>query len=205
VAEIHLDMGAYTYSEGLKAIGLMYHAARGALSEQRTDLDAMAREYDRHTESGGTPIGEWDEEGNRLWDQEDHYRLQQLVIDDAMEELKAATVIAIYHHWERSIPFSSDSTQRRHDELKKDAHAQNIALHPDIDALCFCANYFKHGSVKWLKKLVDRWPDRFHASHIEGESLAWHRRLTFESAEIEWFVRIAEASKRPICAKSFTP
>lgn len=192
------DMSAYSYIEGLKAIRLMFEAAGKALSDQSAEVDKSIDEYQQHLDAGGEPIGEW-EDGHRLWDQHDVLRLENLAISEAGLELRVATTIAIYHHWERSIPSPNGSSNRPHQRLVKDAIDSEIKLHKDIDALCFATNYFKHGTETWRTKLLDRWPDRFDSSYPKSDdNPPWIRKLYLQNAHIEWFLEIAHQSERPI-------
>lgn len=200
VADLSFDMAAYHYAEGLKAIGMMYHAAKGTLNEHRIDLGDRTREYRRHTDQGHAPIGEWETDGHRLWDQEDVYRLEQQTVDDALAELRAAITIAIYHHWERNIPNQSAARFRKHTDLIADAIRENVPLHADVDALCFAANYLKHGNDGgWLEKLAARWPGRF-GQHVQGQrsNPSWIRYLTLSDDDVSWLIEIARASEREI-------
>ena len=197
MAKFSFDMEAYSYTQGIKAIQLMFEAAKSTLNAQHFELDDAKIEYDRHLERGGEPIGEW-EDGYKLWDQEDVYRLEQLALEEAIAELRVATVIAIYHLWERHIP-NSRSQQRNHERLILDARARSISLHPNINALCYAANYLKHGSEKWLEKLETEHPDRFLPSTKNSKNWpAAFRKLQLKDTDIEWFIEIASISQRPI-------
>lgn len=191
-------MGAYAYSQSVIAVGLMYEAAKGSLAQQPADLENAKDEYLRHLDSGGEPIGEW-EDGFKLWDQEDKYRLEQLALDDALDELRVATAVAIYHLWERSIPKPNGTVRRQHTELIADAAQSGAATHPDIDALCFAANYFKHGNDRWRARLLERWPERFCGHSHFGESTEnWLRQVRLTDDNIWWFLDLAKASQRPV-------
>lgn len=195
--KILFDMEAYSYAQGIKAISLMFEAAKTTLNLQHIEIEQAIAEYERHLERGGVPFDKW-EDGHKLYDQEDIYRLEQLSIDDAISELRVATVIAIYHLWERHVPNSSGKN-REHKDLIADVSNHSIGLHKDIDALCYCANYLKHGSEKWLKKLENQYPERFPSAkkYAEGWPAAF-RKIHLKDTEIEWFIEIALASDRPI-------
>ena len=202
MARLNVDLGAYNYSNGLRAIGLMYHAAKTSLEHHRADLSDCTREYDRATDAGYPRIGAW-EDGHKLWEQDDIYRLEQQLIDDALTELRAAICIAIYHHWEKNIPSQSSEANRRRGQLKDDARTRGIELHADIDALCYAANYFKHGNADWLEKLASGWEARFgRFAEPAKPHPAWVRRLALSDADISWFLEIAKASERPMISSA---
>jgi len=192
------DMGAYTYSTSLKAIALMFEAAKTSLQMQREEIDQFKKEYETHLLTGGEAIGEW-EDGNRLWEQNDLYRLEQLAIDDALIQLRNATTIIIYHLWEKNVPNPRNLRKRDHTALVKDANDVCVPLHTDIDALCFATNYLKHGSTIWLDRILSRWASKFgEAPKFDGERPAWAASLNLKDSHIQWFIEIAQASERPV-------
>ena len=191
------DMGAYAYSAAMTAIGLMYEAARNALENEHQNLEIAKEDYLHRLEQGGDPIGEW-EDGHKLWDQEDKYRLDQLALEDALDELRVTSVIAIYHAWERHMP-NSDGRQRGFDGLIADAQKSDVSVHPDIGALRAAANYFKHGGNHWRQLLIAGWPDRFTEKAFTGNRTEnWVRGLYIKEADFWWFLDIAKTSQRPI-------
>ena len=111
-------MEAYSYAEGIKAVRLMFEAAKTTLELQSSEVSEQIAEYEKHLENGGDAIGEW-EDGYRLWDQNDVYRLQLMAYEEALIELRIATVISLYHLWERHIPNPSGN-QRTHQQLVLD-------------------------------------------------------------------------------------
>ena len=197
-SRIFFDSSAYSYSQGLLALGLMFEAARNALTAQNMDLASKIKDYQASIDDGGDPIGEWDADGHRIWEQDQLFRFDQLAITDALEELKSATVIAIYHHWERHMPGEENKKRRVYEDLKSSADKHSIPLHENIRALYLCGVYLKHGNEEKRAELVKHWPDRFRTPRQTKEPVAWYRNLKFGSDEIEWFLEIARCSQRPI-------
>jgi hypothetical protein len=197
MAKLDFDMEAYSYAEGIKAIRLMFEAAKTTLNLQSNEVASDVAEYERHLDNGGDTIGEW-EDGHWLWDQHDVYRLQLMAIEEALVELRLATVISLYHLWERHIPNRSGK-RRVHQQLVKDAQSSSTELHRDIDALCYTANYFKHGTDSWRTKLYTEFPERFPkpVKQAQGWSAAF-RQLQLNDSDVEWFLEIAECSKREV-------
>ena len=197
MAKIIFDMEAYSYAEGIKALRLMFEAARTTLTMQSNEVENAIVEYEKHVDSGGKAIGEW-EDGHTLWDQSGVYRLQVSAIEEALVELRIATVISLYHLWERHIPNLSGK-RRAHPQIVKDAQSNAIKLHSDINALCYTSNYFKHGSDSWRTRLYTEFADRFPKPDNQppGWSAAF-RQLHLKDSDIDWFVEIAEFSKREI-------
>lgn len=189
-------MSAYAYAEGLKAIELMYLAARETLRQHFRELDDNTREYHRHLDAGHSPIGLWDDEGERLWEQDQVDRLEQMAAEDALFELRSATGIMIYHHWEKHVPNVSRRKRRNHSELAQDAESAGIPLHADINVLCYVANYLKHGNAGgWLEKLAPMRETRIEPGQSRATN-AHHLRLSDD--DVMWLFEIAKASRRPI-------
>lgn len=197
MAKINFDMEAYSYAEGIKAVRLMFEAAKTTLKLQSREVSEHIAEYDRHLDNGGDAIGEW-EDGHRLWDQNDVYRLQLMAFEEALVELRVATVISLYHQWERHIPNPS-GIKRNHQQLVGDAQLSVIKLHRDFKALHYAANYFKHGSDHWLTKLHSEFSARFPKP--VKEATVWSaafRKLHLNDNDVDWFIEIAVFSEREI-------
>ena len=192
------DMKAYQYEQGLKALKLMWVAGSQAITARSKEVLADIAEYERYLEDGGVPIGEWDGE-DLLVDQSGYLRLELVALQEALVELNRATVISIYHHWERHVPSDVGETKRQHSKLVADSRSARIGVHADIDALHFAGNFLKHGNLEWLEKLSVRFPHRFpNLAKIKKSIPAWWGTLQVDDEHIEWFFEIATTSKRTV-------
>ena len=197
MAKLDFNPQAYQYGQGLKAIELMWAAARLALFNRQAEVHLEIAEYQHHVDSGGEQIGEWDGP-NRLWDHEDELRLELLALDDALTELNRAVTITIYHHWERHIPSNVSEKIRDHKALVMDLNLAGIDVHPAIDALRFSANFLKHGNLHWIAKLRAEFVEHFPLLKLPDNPnpVLWET-LSISERHVSWFLEIAKISERP--------
>jgi hypothetical protein len=159
MAKIPFDFRHYTYSHGLRMLEKGYTAARDALLAEMERIETEARVYEESLANGGEWIGER-EDGHILWEQSQVYDAQIRDTVQALAEVRAAFVIALYHHWERSAAewMGSDST---HEQLAKFCASMGYGPSPDLDAVRHLANHLKHGPnsrKNWLDKMREKHP-----------------------------------------------
>jgi hypothetical protein len=198
MAKLDFNPQAYQYDQGLKAIELMWTAARLALSSRQTEVHQEISEYRNYLDSGGEQIGEWDGPYN-LWDHEGQLRLELTAVEDAMIELNRSVAITVYHHWERHVPNEGDKKFRDHKALVRELSRADIEVHPAIDALRFSANFLKHGNPDWLTKLQTGFREKFPLLKLPDnpDAISWGT-LFISEQHVSWFLEIAKVSKRPI-------
>ena len=148
----------YAFEHGLLVIEQSFSVAAQALRLSRDSLIDELGRYRETVESGQPQIGEWDEDGTRLWDRE---QLLEFEIDDAeaaLATLRKAFVVALYHHWERAMLRQLKRVNEKHADLVKLGRSRGMTFHPRIDAVRDMANLFKHANSKWAKALLKSWP-----------------------------------------------
>ena len=188
------DMGAYQYDEGLKAIRLMYNAALTTLDSQYADVINQKSAYYKHLQQGGEPIEELDEEGYVIWDQDGLYRLELLAIDEAKSELRRATALALYHHWEKTL-----NRKKGRGDLAAFADEKSLPRSDDIECLRHVANYIKHGGNEKISILAQDYPDMFGPTpQYRDDDPLWVNRLYLDDDHISRFFDIVGESKRAI-------
>lgn len=118
--------------------------------------------YAKHLEEGGEWIGERDEDGYRLWDQEQILDMQIEANNEALLALRKAFVIALYHYWERAIRVTVGGDDRAdHAKLVTLAAAKGIVVRPELDAIRDLANLLKHDNARWGNALLQSWSGLF--------------------------------------------
>lgn len=161
MAKITFDFFHYTFDHGLRMLEKGYSAARDALLAEIEHIETKARAYNESVANGGEWIGE-SEDGHILWEQSQIYDAEINDAYQALGELRKAFVIALYHHWERSVAEwkGSDATHT-HEQMADFCADMGYGPSPDLDAVRHLANHLKHGPnsrKNWLDDLRQKYP-----------------------------------------------
>jgi hypothetical protein len=99
---VKLRWDGYYFHNGLDALEMCFGSTRNALAHDIIQAEKEVASYKHYLDQGGEWIGEVDEEGGTLWDQERVLEMRTESIQDALIILRKSFAISIYHHWERS-------------------------------------------------------------------------------------------------------
>ncbi|WP_421951100.1 hypothetical protein [Pelagibacterium sp.] len=175
----------YMFQEGIKALEEAFVAASDALESALAAKQTQLSDYVLLIEGGGLPIGEWDDDGNRLWDQEEVLAMHIETTSEAIMALRKSTVIALYHHWERAIRKSTGvPADGKHSALIDAAVGEGIDISPRLEAVRCLVNLLKHDNERWAKKLRCSWPDVL--SDFDGQSKFndWYQAVTLSREQV---------------------
>lgn len=175
----------YMFEEGVKALEAAFVAASDTLETTLAAKQAQLTDYLMHIERGGLPIGEWDDEGNRLWEQEDVLVMHIETTTEALIALRKSTVIALYHHWERAIRKTTGvPADGKHSALISAAAGEGLDISPKLEAVRCLVNLLKHDNERWARKLRHLWPDVL--SDFDGQSKFndWYQAVTLSRKQV---------------------
>jgi len=197
MVQLGIDVSAFEFHQGVRAIELMWVAGCLVLDQQAREATEHLSEFQRLSETDRLPDAALRSEEDSF-DEGDRIRLELMAIEEARIELNNATVISLYHHWERFVPSDEPTQIRSHRKLLKDARSAQIGLHSEIGALVSSANYLKHGNPKRLAELEASFAARFPSLRYDIDAPAWLRRLKLTDDHVQWMFEIVKASQRPI-------
>lgn len=87
------DVHGYDYGRSLMVLEDTLVEVERGLREKRERTLAEAAEY----EASGRRIGEWADDGSKIWDQSDAYSFDMELLDDGLVNIRKSFVIALYH------------------------------------------------------------------------------------------------------------
>ena len=148
----------HAFEHGLLVIEKSFRVAVQALTLSRDSLIGELGSYREALEAGQPQIGEWDEDGFTLWDQESLLNFEIGDAEEAMVALRRAYILALYHHWERAMRRQLDMVKGDHADLVRVGRRRGMTFHPRLDAVRDMANLFKHANDKWATALLVSWP-----------------------------------------------
>ncbi|AJY46507.1 hypothetical protein [Martelella endophytica] len=150
------DADAYRYSKSVDILKDTLSAALRGLRDQRATLQEEYNQY----EEGGVRIGEWEDDGVKLWDQADVYAFQIDATDEAIANLYKPYVIAFYHNWERNLARRANLKDKPNHTVLRDALSKMGVTLPDrLDAVRDLTNALKHNSDYFGRKLLKSWEE----------------------------------------------
>jgi hypothetical protein len=160
--KLNFDAQGYWFQEGLKVLRSSFHSAVEALEGGVKNAQSQAAQYSASVDAGGERIGERDEDGHVLWDQEDVLRMRLETCEEALMALRKAFVISVYHHWERWIrAWTGSGHSADHDKLVRRAIEKGLIVHEKLDAVRNLTNVLKHNKGTSGENLWATWSDLF--------------------------------------------
>lgn len=185
----------YRFLDGLRVLEKSFHAAESALLEDLERAKDEAFGHQQSQEQGAAWVGERDEDGHVLWDQQ---TLLDYRVDDAwasVVEIRNAFAILIYHHWERSALRWTGSTKGDHKQLVNRTKAKGYSVHSQLESVRLLVNTLKHDSENCAPELFKVRPDYF-ISGFTGPSLglSWQEAISLQRGNIDELFSIVRAS-----------
>lgn len=161
MAHLGINWLGYMYQDGVNSIRLSYDTAAQALELQTERAYDEINDYNRKVAAGGHSDIEHDDDGHVLWDEADVLMYRSLAAEEALNTLRKAFAIVLYHHWERSVREWVQSKHGKHDTLVASAAAIGQLTDPLVNDLRTLVNTLKHNNDVWGKPLHAARPDLF--------------------------------------------
>ncbi|MDP9559946.1 UNVERIFIED_ORG: hypothetical protein J2740_001116 [Rhizobium nepotum] len=162
MVKLNFDARGYWFQEGLKVLRSSFNSAVEALELDVEGAKSQAAQYSASVDAGGEWIGERDEDGHVLWDQESVLRMRLETCEEALMALRKAFVISAYHHWERWIrAWTGSGHSADHDKLVRRAIERGLSMHEKLDAVRSLTNVLKHNKSTSGENLWATWSDLF--------------------------------------------
>lgn len=195
MVKLKFNWAGYMYQDGINSIRLSYDSAAQALEIQTERAYDEIREYNAKVKSGDQSGIERDEDGYVFWDEEDVLMYQSSAAEDALNTLRKAFAIVLYHHWERSVREWVQSKHGKHDTLVSAAAAIGQVTDPLVNDLRTLVNTLKHNNEVWGKPLHTSRPDLFKANFKIGQSDPdWHDEIEISGQALLAFFSAVSAS-----------
>ncbi len=128
--------------------------------------------------AGGDPRIERDDDGIVIDDHRDVLIYRTTTAEDAVGTFHKATVLSLFHHWERSARDRTGQPHGKFTTLSGLVEAEGYAIDPALADIHLLANTLKHANDKHGAELYARRRDYFR------------RDLDPTAGNIEWFEEI---------------
>lgn len=198
MVKLNFNIHAHRFKEGLTVQLATYRAASARLLGDIDRATGEAVDYRHRLKQGGEWVGELDESGNVLWDQEAVLGLRIEAAQDALATLRKAFAIAAYHHWERSVRAFTRRENGKHDDLVKAAARHGVSVHRKLGAVRDLVNLLKHDNDKRADDLRKSWSELL-PSETKRPYSGWYDAVCLLEPDIDEVYQIVAASG-PACA-----
>lgn len=171
MVKLNFNWFGYMYQDGINSIRLSYDSAAQALELRAGQSYDEITAYNAKVEARDHSGVERDEDGQVLWDQEDVLFHQSMAAEDALNTLRKAFAIVLYHHWERNVREWVQSKHGKHEALVAAAAANGQTTDPLVNDLRHLVNTLKHDSDAWGMILYTVRPDLFKSDFKVNQTL----------------------------------
>lgn len=193
---LNFNMQGYVFQEGVRVLIAAYTSAADALHEEWQRAREDAASYLEDVASGECEwIGERDDEGVVIWDQEQVHDMEIESRLDAAAALRKAFTLSLYHHWERSARQWTHDDRRDHDKLIKAVERLGYPISPRLAAVRDLANLLKHDNDKRAADLKLSWPVLLQNTQpVPGRRTNWYDAVRLTDDHLTEAFNIVAAS-----------
>jgi hypothetical protein len=161
-------MRGYAFDSGLGILREGYKSAAAALRADIERVKAEAAAYEASDEF----IGERDDDGYVLWEQNQVLDMQRETAEEALMAFRRAYAIVLYHFWEREIrTFTESGASADHEKLVKRAGEKGFPIDARLNAVRDLANALKHNKGANLQA---SWPEVLTLHARTGQPRNWY-------------------------------
>jgi hypothetical protein len=191
MAQFSFNALGYWFQSSINILWRSYECARTALEDDIERAAETAVAYQQARDEGAEFIGEKDEFGGTIWDQQDVLNHQYEMAQDALRSLRRAYVISLYHHWERGARAWTKSPKGNHEELVPKVEALGMKVEQEVHTLRILANLLKHDSDKWGAKLISAAPSLVGGVTLNVPNVTdWYEAVILSE---DWMILLFEA------------
>lgn len=195
MAKLSINMAGFVFQEGVAHLRTSFGAASAALNGQVAAARDAVSAYVASVEAGGEWIGERDEDGETLWDQEQVLEFEVVALESAAMALRKALAIAIYHHWERMARiWTGAHPDHGHRELSQKSQSLGYPIDPRLEGVRCLVNLLKHDRITWAQKLHVLWPEIMPAPPAAGRRAGWSETVRLREEHIWQILEVVSAS-----------
>lgn len=204
MAAFNFNFYGYDFERGIDVLNDSLVAATEALAAKEKATRKEWDEYEERVASGDiAEKSEYDDEtGALLYNQSQLYDHDVQLIGEALQAIRKAHVIALYHLWERIVREWTGAPQNaRHDNLIDRVRDKGIEPPERLEHIYRLNNVLKHNSEDSGPKLLASWPeillwqDKLRARVAEGETrICWESKVILSEGAMEEIITVMKAS-----------
>ena len=204
MAAFNFNFYGYDYEHGIDVLRDSLLEATEALNAKEKSTQKTWEEYEDKVASGEiAEIAEYDDEtGSLIYNQSQVYEHDVEVVREAIQAVRKAHVISLYHLWERIVRQWTGTRQNaRHEKLVNRVRAKGIEPPERFEHIYRLNNVLKHNSEDSGPKLLVAWPELFwNSAKLKtcvdngGAQICWESNIILSDKTMEEVVTVMKAS-----------
>lgn len=160
MVELTFNVLGFSFQQGLKHLRASFEAGAIAIAREREGAYDAVKAYLASVAAGGLQIGEWNEDGTRVWDQEQVLEFDAESMNLAARAHRHAFVVAIYHHWERAAwVWAGRPAKVDHARLARWTRDRGYPVDDRLEPVRHLTNLLKHDNPRWAGMVFKVWPE----------------------------------------------
>lgn len=188
---------AYELGRAVDIIVSGLDAAERALGDDEQRVKAELVEIERHIDAGEIDASQLDQYGDFLHDPREIQYYAFETIEETVNEVRKAMIIALYHAWEKIAREVTQASEKAdHAKLKEEMAKASITSSPEIDILKSLVNLLKHNNKKRALEVWEKRKDLFEVGYDPDAKLPDDHAASvrIERAHVDEFVKAVLAS-----------
>lgn len=193
MVKLNFNAHGYFFQDDVNTIQHSYNAGVHGLTASLNRAEAEALTYNATAPSDpahdpGADDYEDVDQGEYL-----HYRVESAKA--AIQTLRKAFALVLYHSWERGARIWTQSPNGNHAKLAAKVKNLGVTLHPVIDDLYILTNALKHDSDKWGVELLSRQNGAFFPNGFQySPGQDWYGSIEISDAMMSTLISATSAS-----------
>ncbi len=193
MAKLDFNFWAFDYDRRITVMADTLATAEAALDAKSAEIAAVRDKHEQDVSDG--IVGddtEYDEDtGAVMWSRSWGYDQDLEVINEGLVALRKAFVVALYHHWEKTVQKWADiKSNAKHAKLYKAVRDKGVTPPDRLEHVYHLNNVLKHNSLKNGPALLKEWPELFVLNDMI------QKRLDAGKTDIAWSDNVSISADR---------
>ena len=192
---------AWLFHDDLELLTRAYQSSRVTAEKDKAVVEQRAAEFQKDVDAGKASWGEYDEDGNLLYDHGEDFGEVIEEKDGVLSIIRLAFVISLHHYFEQQL--SKRLPGKKYDQAKAFSFLRSYGWQPretELNELRLAANCAKHSEGKSADELYSLRADMFDANKIKNGFDPGYESLALTDVHVEAFfnaVGQSVSSQRP--------
>lgn len=175
MADLTPYIRAFQLQDGIRTLMRSFNTSHETLQGAAEEAEDAWSKHERAIGDGPDAVG-WTD-GYAILTTTDLLKLRMVNAWAAASELRAAFIIALYHHWERCVYLWGDRRSSSHADHVRVMKGLGYPPDPDLEKVYRLASLLKHNSDRHGDRVWTLWREVFSPTFTCGPNADWYGGL----------------------------